>query len=361
MRAAICRSFGAPLQIEDVGIRPPKTGEVLVRIAACAICHSDVAFIDGAWDATLPAVYGHEAAGVVAETGPGTEGLDVGDHVVVTLVRSCGQCWWCRRGQPALCEGLPSAGRDTVLTSAHGEAIHQGMRTGAFAEFVTVHASQAVAVPSSISLDAASLLGCSVLTGVGAVTNTAAVEPGSTVVVLGTGGVGLNCVQGAALSRAGRIIAVDLVASKLDVARAFGATDVIDAATQDTRDAVCEMTGRRGADHVFVAAGVGGLVQAGASMLRRGGTLVIVGIPPAGTAISLDAVAIADGSLKILGSKMGASRPREDIPKLVELCRTGRLKLDELISGRYELDRINDAIALARTGGQLRPVVVFPR
>jgi S-(hydroxymethyl)glutathione dehydrogenase/alcohol dehydrogenase len=360
MRAAVCRSFGAALGIEDVRLRAPGPEEVVVRVAACGICHSDVAFINGAWGGVLPAVYGHEAAGVVAEVGPGAAGLAVGDHVVVTPVRSCGRCARCHRGQPTLCEGVASADHDTVLTNADGETIRQGMRTGAFASLVLAHASQVVAVPPSVPLDAASLLACGVITGVGAVMNTAAVEPGSAVVVLGAGGVGLNCVQGALLADAQPIIAADLAASKLAAARVFGATDVVDVTVEDAGDRVHKLTGGRGADYVFVAANRGSLIETGCSMLRRGGTLVIVGIPAAGTTVLLDPVAIADGSLRILGSKMGASRPREDIPKLAELYRAGRLKLDELISERYEFDRINDAIESAKEGKVVRAMVTFP-
>src|SRR5215831_5487751 len=241
MRAAVCRSFGAPLGIEEARLRAPGPGEVVVRVAACGICHSDVAFIDGAWGGALPAVYGHEAAG--AEAGPGAGGLAVGDHVVVTPVRSCGRCARCGRGQPALCEGVAPADHVTALTNAGGETIRQGMRTAAFASLVLVHASQVVAVPPSLPLDAASLLACGVITGVGAVMNTAAVEPGSTVVVLGAGGVGLNCVQGALLAGAQHIIAADRVAAKLDAARAFGATDVVNVTAEDAADRVHKHTG----------------------------------------------------------------------------------------------------------------------
>jgi len=360
MRAAVCRSFGAPLGLEELRLRAPGPGEVVVSIAACGICHSDVAFIDGAWGGALPAVYGHEAAGVVAEVGPGAGGLTVGDHVVVTPVRACGRCGRCHRGQPTLCDGVAPGDHDTVLTDSDGETVHQGMRTAAFASLVLVHASQVVAVPPSVPLDAASLLACGVITGVGAVVNTAAVEPGSTVVVLGAGGVGLNCVQGALLAGAQHIIAADRVAAKLDTARAFGATDVVDVTAEDAADRVHKHTRGRGADYVFVAANRGSLIETGCAMLRRGGTLVIVGIPAAGTTVSLDPVAIADGSLRVLGSKMGASRPQEDIPRLAELYRAGRLKLDELITERYEFDRINDAIESAREGQLLRAVAIFP-
>lgn len=361
VRAAVCRAFGAPLALEAVTVRAPGPGEVLVRVAACAICHSDVAFIAGAWGGRLPAVYGHEAAGVVEETGPGVAGLAAGDHVVVTMVRSCGRCARCLGGQPTLCEGLPPAEEIPVLGGPAGEVITQAMRTGAFAELVTVDASQVVAVPPSISPAAASLLACGVLTGVGAVLNTAAVEPGSSVVVLGAGGVGLNCVQGAVLAGAGQIIAADLVASKLQAARGFGATGVIDRGGGDAVAVVRKLTGGRGADYVFAAAGAAALIEAGSAMLRRGGTLVIVGIPPAGATVTLDPVAIADGSLRVLGSKLGAARPQQDIPKLAELYRAGKLKLDELISGRFEFGRINDAIDVARGGAQLRQVVVAGR
>jgi S-(hydroxymethyl)glutathione dehydrogenase / alcohol dehydrogenase len=358
MRAAVYRSLGAPLEIEQVAIRHPKPEEVLVRIAACAICHSDVAYIDGEWSSPLPIVYGHEAAGVVTELGAAeTEGLRVGDHVVVTLIRSCGQCLRCASGRPALCEGVPDPGNDPVLTGADGEIIHQAMRTGAFAEFVTVHQSQVAVVPPTLPLEAACLLGCGVLTGVGAVRNTAGVEPGSTVLVLGAGGVGLNCIQGAALAGAAEIIAADLVAAKLSAAREFGATRIIDAAAFDLAAAVRELTGGRGADYVFVAASVASLVELGCSLLRRGGTVVAAGIPPTGATVTLDPVAIADGSLRILGSKLGDSCPRTDIPRLAELYSAGKLKLDELIGGRYELDQINDAIAGARAGDQLRLVL----
>lgn len=361
MKAAVCRSFGSALEIEDVTVRPPGRGEVSVRVAACAICHSDIAFIDGAWGGPLPAVYGHEAAGVVTETGPGVAGLASGHHVVVTLIRSCGRCARCARGQPSLCEGLPAAEASPVLTGAAGEAIHQGMRTGAFAGLVTVDASQVVAVPPSVPLEVACLLACGVLTGVGAVMNTAAVEPGSTAAVLGVGGVGLNCVQGCVLAGASQVIAVDPVPSKREAARLFGATDVVDPGRQDTAAAVTELTGGRGVDHVMVAAGIASLIETGVTLLRRGGSLVIVGLPPEGATISLDPLAIADGSLRVMGSKMGASDPARDIPKLVKLYRAGRLKLDELISERFELSRINDAIGSARAGAQLRPVIVFPR
>ncbi len=357
-RAAVCRSFGEPLVIEELSVRAPLGDELLIRVKACAICHSDIAYSAGAWGGVLPAVFGHEAAGVVEELGSGVRGLEPGDHVVATLIRSCGACRRCREGRPALCEGSPDD-REPVLRSADGEPVHQAMRTGSFSELVTVHASQVVRIPPDLDLEVASLLACGVMTGVGAVLNTARVKEGESVVVLGAGGVGLSCVQGAAIAGAEPVVAIDLVARKLEVAKNFGATSTVDTSVEDAPRAVERLTAGRGPDHVFVAAGIPRLVEQGAAMLGRGGTLVVVGIPPEGTQVRLDPVAVADGSLRILGSKMGDSDPRRDIPRFVEWYRQGRLKLDELISERVELERINEAIDSAERGEQLRPVVVF--
>jgi Zn-dependent alcohol dehydrogenase len=361
MKAAVCHAFGEPLRLEEVELRPPATGEVSVRLAACAICHSDIAFMQGAWGGELPAVYGHEAAGVVDEVGEGVRAVAPGDHVVVTLVRSCGRCPQCLRGQPALCEQLWEfpLSKSSPLTGVDGVSIHQGIRTGAFAERVTVDASQVVPVPSDVSLEAASLLACGVVTGVGAVVNTARVQVGSTVVVLGTGGVGLNIVQGAVLAGAQLIVAVDLLDNKLEAAARFGATHTLNPSRDDVVAEVLQLTGGRGADYAFDASAAIPAIEQGAKLIRRGGTLVLVGIPPTGAAVRLDAVAIADGALRILGSKMGSVRPQLDIPELVALYQQGRLKLDELISGRYPLEEINAAVASADRGEALRPVIAF--
>jgi S-(hydroxymethyl)glutathione dehydrogenase/alcohol dehydrogenase len=341
MRAAVCREFGAPLRLEEVELAPPGPGEVRVRVDACGICHSDVAYADGAWGGALPAVYGHEAAGVVLETGPDVDGVEPGRAVVVSLVRSCGRCELCARGLPALCDA-------SFLLDAHsplgGGEIAQGMRVGAFAEEVVVHESQAVPVPDGVPLDRACLLACAVATGWGAVTRDARVEPGASVAVIGTGGVGLNCVQAAAYAGADTIVAVDLSPAKLEAALAFGATDVGDVSGA--------------ADYVFVAAASGAAFEQGLRMLRRGGTLVAVGMPPSGVVAAFDPADLAHNGQRIVGSKMGSTRPAEDIPALAELYRAGRLKLDELISGRYPLDAVNDAIASARNGAALRNVLV---
>jgi S-(hydroxymethyl)glutathione dehydrogenase/alcohol dehydrogenase len=360
VRAAVCHAFGEPLRVEEVELRGPGVGEVGVRLAACAICHSDVAFMHGAWGGELPAVYGHEAAGVVEEVGEGVSGITPGDHVVVTLVRSCGRCPQCLRGEPTMCERLADfpLTRHTPL-SANGTPVQQGLRTGAFAERVTVAASQVVPIPEDVPLEAAALLACGVVTGVGAVANTAQVELGSSVVVFGTGGVGLNIVQGAALAGAREIVAVDLVDTKLEAAVRFGATHTLNPLRDDVVVEVRTLTGGRGADYAFDASGAVPAIEQGARLIRRGGTLVLVGIPATGTTVPFAVDEIADGALRILGTKMGAVRPEIDIPRLVDLYQQDRLMLDELISGRWPLEGINDAIASAERGEALRPVVVF--
>ena len=359
MRAAVCHAFGAPLRIEELDLAPPQAGEILVRVRACGICHSDIAFVEGAWDGRLPAVFGHEAAGVVERVGAGVDGLRAGDPVVVSLIRSCGRCPSCLRGSPVFCEATFRLDRDGPLRRPDGSPVIQGLRTAAFAEAVVVHASQAVRIPADIPLDRAALLACAVITGYGAVVTTAAVEPASSVVVIGTGGVGLNTVQAAALSGAYPVVAVDLANEKLAAARAFGASHTINPRNDDVETAVRALSNDRGADYVFVTVGVAPAIDQGLRLLRRGGTVVLVGIPASGVTTTFDPVTVANDGQRILGSKMGGARIQSDVPALIALYRSGRLKLDELVTGRYPLDRINEAIAAAAAGDALRNVIVF--
>jgi Zn-dependent alcohol dehydrogenase len=360
VKAAVCRRFGAQLVIEDVGLAPPGPGEVGVRVAACAICHSDITYMEGGWGGELPAVYGHEAAGVVTAIGPGVDGLRPGDHVVVTLVRACGGCPCCVSGHPVLCEAEFRLDRESPIRAADGRPLHQGLRTGAFAEAVTVHASQVVAIPKDAPLASASLLACGVITGVGAVTRTAAIPAGADVAVVGTGGVGLNCIQGAALSGARRIIALDLADAKLEAARRFGATHTVNPGRGDAAKQVRALTGGRGVEFVFVAVGAGAAIEGALDYLRPGGALVIVGMPPYDVVTRFGPTDLASAGQRILGSKMGSARIRIDIPALVDLYRQGRLKLDELITARYPLEDINEAVDAVRRGEALRNVLVFP-
>jgi Zn-dependent alcohol dehydrogenase len=359
MQAAVCRAFGEPLAIEEVALDPPGPGEVAVDLAACAICHSDIIFADGGWGGALPAVYGHEAAGVVRAVGQGVTNLRPGDHVVVTLIRSCGHCGSCIQGVPVTCEATFPRDAQSPLRRPNGEALVQGLRTGAFAEAVVVDVSQVVAIPPGIPLDSASLLACGVITGFGAVVNTAGLRPGATAVVIGAGGVGLNAVQGAAISGARTVIALDLVEAKLAAAREFGATDPVNAGDPDAVAAVRRLTGGRGADHVFVTVGARAAFTQAFGMTARSGAIVLVGMPASGVTVAVDPGDIAHHNLRVLGSKMGGAHIHADIPKLVALYQQGRLKLDELISGRYPLAKINEAFASTRSGEALRNVIVF--
>lgn len=359
MKAAVCRAFGKPLVIEEIAIAKPGPGEVLVDVKACAICHSDISYAEGAWGGDLPAVYGHEAAGIVRETGQGVTGVKPGDHVVVTLIRSCGHCHYCSQGSLVMCEEVFPLDRKSPLTGASGEPYVQAMRSGAFAEQVLVHESQMAPIPKDIPFASASLLACGVITGYGAVANTARVTPGQHVAVIGCGGVGLNSIQGAAIAGATTIIAIDLSDEKLDAARRFGATHAINSKTENAAEKVKSLTSGRGADVVFVTVGVKTAFDRAFDYITKNGSVVVVGMPATGVFAEYDPGTLAAWNQKILGSKMGEARIARDIPALVELYRTGRLKLDELITARYPLEQINEAIAAVNEGKALRNVIVF--
>ncbi len=356
--AAVCREFGKPLQIEQVHLAEPHREEVLVAVKACAVCHSDISYADGDWGGGLPAVYGHEAAGIVEAVGPEVNGVSVGDHVAVTLIRSCGVCSRCLAGREVLCDAQFSLDNSNPITG-DGEVLVQSMRTGAFAQKVLVHRSQVVAVPSDLGFDVASLLACGVLTGFGAVANTAQVGSGQGVAIIGCGGVGLNAVQAAAIRGANPIVAVDLSPSKLEAAKRFGATHVFDPASGSAAEFVADLTGGRGLDFVFVTVGAKPALDGAFAFIGKGGTAVIVGMPATGVQAEYDPATLASWSQRILGSKMGDAVVVRDIPMLVDLYRDGALQLDELITGRYRLEDINEAIQSVKRGDALRNVVLF--
>jgi S-(hydroxymethyl)glutathione dehydrogenase / alcohol dehydrogenase len=357
-RAAVCHRFGEPPAIEDVRLDPPAAGEVRVRVSAVAICHSDLAYAAGAWGGSLPAVYGHEACGTVAEVGPGAAVHRPGDRVVVSLVRHCGECARCNGGEPALCGARFRLDEVSPIRLAGGARAVQGMRCGAFADEVVVHCSQAVAVPAGIPDASACVIACAAMTGIGAAVHTAQVPAGAAVAVVGAGGVGLNAVQGAVLAGAGRVIALDVAEPKLAAARAFGAGDVVDASGGDPAAEVRALTGG-GADVAIVTAASGRAFAQGLDCLRRGGTLVVVGMPPGGDPFPLDAGRIAHDGIRILGSKLGSARPREDVRWIAELYLEGRVKLDELVTATYPLERIDEAAAAMRAGAAIRNVIVL--
>ena len=355
IRAAVCRTFNAPLVIEELEMAPPEAGEVEVTLKACAVCHSDIAFAEGAWGGRLPAVYGHEAAGEVTGLGEGVTGVAIGDRVIVTLIKSCGSCPSCGAGLPAICSGSSNS---APLTSDEDEKVHRAMYCGAFAEKTVVHASQIARIPDALDYDVASLLSCGVITGVGAVVNAAKLRPGEDAVVIGAGGVGLNAIQGARLAGAGRIVAVDLVAEKLDDAKAFGATHGVLASEGDPAEAVKEILGK-GADAVFVTVGATAVFNAAPDYLAPGGRVVLVGIPPSGETATYAPDIISSAGQSLIGTKMGDTVLARDIPWLTEMYLQGRLQLDELISKRWSLDQINEAIADTKTGAARRNVIVF--
>jgi S-(hydroxymethyl)glutathione dehydrogenase / alcohol dehydrogenase len=361
VKAAVCRAFGAPLQIEDLRLDAPGASDVLVDVVATAICHSDIAFAEGAWGGELPAVYGHEAAGVVREVGTSVTAVSPGDRVVVGLVRSCGGCFFCARGEHHLCEGVFAGDERPRLRTEAGEPVVQAMHTAAFAEQVLVHESQLAVVPDSLALDVASVLGCGVLTGVGVVLDKVRVARGSSVVVVGTGGVGVNVVQGAALAAAEPIVALDVLPPKRAAALDFGATHALDPAAGGAVAEARGLTGGRGFDYVFATVGRGDVIEGALAYARRGGTVVVVGMPPNGETFGVVAVDLAHHDKRILGSKIGSGSGRfaDAVERLVRLYEEGRLKLDELVTARYPLAEINEAIASAHEGDALRNVVVF--
>jgi Zn-dependent alcohol dehydrogenase len=359
MKAAICYAFGQPLVIEDIHIDPPGPGEVKVKVAACAVCHSDVAWIRGHWGGEPPMVVGHEAAGTVAEIGPGVTGVEPDDRVLLHLRRSCGRCFFCTLGRPFNCETKFPLDRTTRLHNQKGVPLVQGLRTAAFAEYAIIDQSQVIKIPAWLPFDRACLLACGVVTGVGAVFNTVRVEAGSSVVVIGTGGVGLNTVQGAAMAGAAKIIAVDVLDTKLEAARQFGATHVINARRDEAMATVLALTENRGADYAFVAVGSSRAITQGSEMTRKGGVTVVVGMPANQDALfTLNADLLTEGRA-VIGSLVGSARPSVDMPRLIELYQQGRLKLDELITRRYPLAEVNEAIASMERGEALRNVILL--
>jgi S-(hydroxymethyl)glutathione dehydrogenase/alcohol dehydrogenase len=355
--AAVCHEFGKPLSVEDIDLRPPENDEIEVTLGAVAICHSDISFANGDWGGFLPAVYGHEAAGRVTALGNNVRGLNIGDHVVVTLIRACGHCSNCSGGTPTICE-TPVDGVEGPIKTADGAPLMQAMACGAFAEKVVVAQSQVVKIPESVPFASASLLACGVITGVGAVVNAAQLRPGQDVVVIGAGGVGLNAIQGARIAGARRIVAVDMSEEKLEIAKEFGATDGV-LATGDAPWRAAKKAMGRGADAVFVTVGISAVYDQAPRYLGYGGKVVMVGMPKSGESSTYEPVMMAAVSQGMIGSKMGDVVIQRDIPWMVDMYQQDRLKLDELVSGRWRLDQINEAIENTKSGSAKRNIIEF--
>ena len=359
MKAAVLREVGKRLEIEDVLVAKPGPREVLIRTAAAGVCHSDLHFVEGSYPYALPTVLGHESAGVVEQVGADVRYVKQGDHVITCLSAFCGDCRYCLTGHMSLCQSpdVQRAPGDAPRLSQNGEAVNQFLNLSSYAEQMLVHEHALVKIREDMPLDRAALIGCGVTTGVGAVHNTAGVEPGSTVAVVGCGGVGLACINGAAIAGAGRVIAVDTLASKLELARTFGATDLVDASKGDPVAQVRELTGG-GVDYSFEAIGLKITAEQCFRMLSRGGTATIIGMIPVGTMVELHGVDFL-AEKKIQGCTMGSNRFRVDMPRYVEFYLQGKLHLDEMVSQRVPLARVNEALDRLKTGDVARTVLTF--
>ena len=359
MKAAVCREFGQPLVIEDIELGNVGQNDVHVKLKACSICHSDVSFADGIWGGQLPAVYGHEGAGIVQAVGSGVSDYAVGDHVIVTLIRHCGDCHYCSDEVEVLCEGEFELSAQSPISNSAGETLEQAMNCGAFAEEVLVHESQLQKAPKDMPFDVASLLACGVITGYGAVAHASSLREGQHAIVIGCGGVGLNSLQGASLKGAASVIAMDLEADKRKLAMNFGATHSIDPRDADAVDQVMKITNGRGADVVFVTVGVKAAIDSAQNFITKNGTVVIVGMPSSDTRGDYDPGTMAAWGQKFIGTKMGNSVIAVDIPELLSHYAKGDYKLDELISGRFKLEQVNEAMDEVRSGKAIKNVIVF--
>jgi S-(hydroxymethyl)glutathione dehydrogenase/alcohol dehydrogenase len=362
MKAAVMRSTGAPLVIEDIELADPAPHEVVVRIAAVGVCHSDLHIMDGTLPVRAPMVLGHEPAGIVEAVGSEVHAFAAGDHVIGCLSVFCGQCDYCASGRTYLCGGEATMRRsdEAPRLSKQGEPIYQMTHLGAFAEYMLVHENALVKIREDMPLDRAALIGCGVTTGLGAALNTARIRPGQTAAVIGCGGVGLSIIQGCRIAGAKRIVAVDTEEWKLELAKTLGATDGILAggAGGDARKGVLEIT-HGGVDFAFEAIGTAATAKQAVGMVCPGGTAVFVGIAPVGTNVELHLAELVFRGKSILGCQMGSNQFRIDMPNYVELYLNGTLKLDEMISARLPLERINEAFDSMRKGTAARSVIVF--
>ena len=360
MRAAVLSESPGKLEIDEVQIDKPGPREVLVRTVAAGLCHSDLHFMEGKYPCPLPIVLGHESAGIVEAVGEHVTYAKPGDHVITCLSVYCGNCEYCLTGHLSLCDNKQAVQRPVdspQRLTRGGEPMAQFADLSSFAEMMLVHENAIVKIRDDMPLDRAALIGCGVTTGVGAVFNTAKVEPGSTVAVIGCGGIGLNCIQAAAIAGAARVIAVDRIKEKLDLAVTFGATHTIDASDDTSVQQVQELTGG-GVHYSFEAIGLKATAQDAFAMLRRGGTATIIGMIPLGQNIEIPGFELLYEK-RLQGSNMGSNRFRVDMPRYIDLYMDGRLKLDELVSQHISLNDINEGFEAMKTGSVARSVIDF--
>ena len=364
MKAAVLPSVDTPLETrDDIEIASPGPGEVRIKVIASGVCHSDLSVQNGTIPLPTPIVLGHEGAGIVEELGEGVTTVAVGDHVVLSFVPACGECYTCKRGQSYICEksAAQAAGGmldGTTRLTSNGAALHQMACLGTFGDEAIVPAISLVKIPDDVPLDVAALIGCGVLTGVGAALNTADIHPGDTVAVIGCGGVGLNVIQGAKIAGATKIIAIDMFDSKLEMAKIFGATDTINAGDGDPVGAVMALNEGRGADVAFEVIGLGATIEQAINTVRPGGEVVLVGVPRMDVMVNLNvAFTWLYLAKTIKGCWYGSSNVHEDVPKLLDLWKKGELKLEELISKEISVDQVNEAFADMQAGTVARSVI----
>ncbi len=363
MHAAVLYGFNEPFKVEEVELKAPRQGEVRVKLAASGVCHSDLSIQRGILPMPPPRIIGHEGAGVVEEVGPGVTSVAPGDHVILSWMYPCGHCVECGKGTPAHCQvalgAMMSGGTYDGSTrfTVRGEDMPHWV--GSFAEATVVPETACVKIRSDAPLDKACLVGCGVMTGVGAVLNTAKVEEGATVAVFGAGGVGLNVIQGAVLAGAGRIIAIDLLDAKLKLAREFGATDTVNASQREAEGEIRGLTNGRGVDYAFEVIGSPKVIVQAFASLARGGKAVVVGAPPFGSEVTLPAFPFSMEEKSIIGSFYGTPRFHYDMPRIIDLYMAGRLKLDQLITRTFKLSEINQAIEAMEKGSVARGVIMY--
>lgn len=364
MKAAILTEAHTPFVIDTVELDPPKAGEALIKIAAAGVCHSDWHVVEGLSYFPMPIICGHEGAGVVEAVGEGVTRVSPGDHVTLNFRADCGECFYCQNGKAVLCERFSAvlkSGKQldgTSRISWRGEPVHIMTGLGCFAEYVVIPQQACVPTRKDVPLEVAALVGCAVSTGVGAALYTAAVRPGESVAVFGAGGIGLNIIQGAKLTGAYPIIAVDVNSSKMELAREFGATHTLysdDSAVSEIQ----ALTSGRGADHVFESVGLSALQETAFDAVRPGGTLTLVGLTPVGSGTNLPGSVITRTEKVIRGSFYGSVNTSRDFPLFLDLYQAGQLKLEELVSRRWQLDEINEAYQDLLTGDVARGVIVF--
>ena len=363
-KAVISREVNKPVVVEEIEVAAPRTGEVMVKLAACGVCHSDLSATNGTIPFPPPLILGHEGAGVIIEVGPGVSDFAVGDHVLSSFVTMCGICHYCTVGRPALCDvgaktlyTLPTG--DLRTSDASGAALNIFSGVGVMAEYATLSTRSIIRIPQDAPLKQAALVGCGVMTGFCAATNAARVEPGSIVVVFGCGGVGLSAIQGAAVSGAGMIVAVDIEDFKLDLARLMGATHVVNSRGDENIVKTLKKLTGGGADHALECVGSGALVATAYSVLRKGGKAVVVGVARPTDMTTFRTASMTFEEKTLTGSYFGSARPREDAPRILALYKSGRVKLDELVTRTYTVDEAPQAFADLEAGKNARGVILF--